>query len=348
VLENRVVPFIFPAPKKMLSPPLIHMQGVAVGYAPGKPVLRNLDLRLDPDDRIGLLGANGNGKSTFAKLISERLAPQAGTVTRAPKLQVGYFAQHQLDELDATRTAYDYSRDLLPQTGEAERRARLGQFGFGIEKSNTRVSNLSGGEKARLLFALAAFHGPHILILDEPTNHLDVDSREALVMALNDYVGAVILISHDRHLIEATADRLWLVRDGTVKVYDGDLDSYNADLLARARQARGASGAVAKRMNGGASRQDQRRAAANARAELAPLRKQIDRFEREMEKLTASLERIDLELGRAGLYETQPDKAQELMKERGFLAKKLGEAEAAWLETSERYEQARLEASMRS
>jgi ATP-binding cassette subfamily F protein 3 len=339
VLENRVVPFIFPAPKKMLSPPLIHMQGVAVGYAPDKPVLRNLDLRLDPDDRIGLLGANGNGKSTFAKLISERLAPQAGTVTRAPKLQVGYFAQHQLDELDATRTAYDYARDLLPQAGEAERRARLGQFGFGIEKSNTRVDNLSGGEKARLLFALAAFHGPHIMILDEPTNHLDVDSREALVMALNDYVGAVILISHDRHLIETSADELWLCDGGTVSRFDGDLEDYKAMVLGTRRDSVPEKPEkVPEAETAAPSPQERRKQAAELREQLKPLKKSIQQCEAKMLKIRDKMAEIDARLADTGLYERFPDSAQALARDRGKLQRELAGLEEEWLQASEEYD----------
>ena len=340
-IENDVLPLAFPNPPSKLGNPLIRLENAIAGYSEDKPVLRDLNLRLDSDDRIALLGANGNGKSTLAKLLCGRLDPLEGHRRASKKISVGYFAQHQLDELNPAKSAYDHIAAMMPDATEARKRARTAAAGFGAEKSDTPAGKLSGGEKARLLFALSSFIGPHLLILDEPTNHLDVDSREALIHGLNDYEGAVILISHDRHLIEATADRLWLVRDGTVTVYDGDLDSYNADLLARAREARGARGASAKGMNGGVSRQEQRRAAANARAELAPLKKQIDRFESEMEKLTTSLERIDTELGKTGLYEKQPDKAQELMRERGALAKKLGETETAWLEASEQYEQAR-------
>nr|MBX2804830.1 ATP-binding cassette domain-containing protein [Hyphomicrobiales bacterium] len=340
-IENDVLPLSFPNPPSKLGNPLIRLENVAAGYDFDKPVLRDLNLRLDSDDRIALLGANGNGKSTLAKMLCGRLDPLSGHRRASKKISVGYFAQHQLDELNPAQSAYDHIAEMMPDATEAQKRARTAAAGFGAEKADTAARKLSGGEKARLLFAMSSFTGPHLLILDEPTNHLDVDSREALIHGLNDYEGAVILISHDRHLIEATADRLWLVRDGTVEIYDGDLDSYNADLLARAREARSARGAAPKNMNGGPSRQEQRRAAANARAELAPLRKQIQRYEREMETLTASVEQIDAKLGEAGLYETQPDKAQDLIRKRGVLAKKLGETEMAWLEASEQYEQAR-------
>ena len=230
VIESDVRPFAFPAPAKPLSPPILRLDGVTVGYA--EPVLKRLTLRIDDDDRIGLLGANGNGKSTFAKLLSGRLSPMSGDIWRARGLEVAYFAQHQLDELEPTSSPYAHVRTLMPEAGEAQVRSRTAQLGFGPDKADTPVRNLSGGEKARLLLGLATFRGPHLLILDEPTNHLDIDSREALVEALNDYPGAVILISHDRHLIEACADRLWLVANGTVKPFDGDLDDYRRTLLA--------------------------------------------------------------------------------------------------------------------
>jgi ATP-binding cassette subfamily F protein 3 len=233
VVDAHVAPFIFPNPEKPLAPPLVRWDSVAVGYAPDRPVLRNITLRLDPDDRVALLGANGNGKSTFAKLLCGRLAPSAGEMRHPPRLATGYFAQHQLDELAAERTPYSYIAELLPEATVAQRRSRLGAYGFGAGLADSKCATLSGGEKARLLFALSSFHGPHILVLDEPTNHLDVDSREALVQAINEYEGAVILISHDRHLIETCADRLWLVASGTVKPYDGDMDEYGAFVLGR-------------------------------------------------------------------------------------------------------------------
>jgi ATP-binding cassette subfamily F protein 3 len=234
-IEERVVPFSFPSPAKAFASPLIRLEGAAVGYVEDQPVLQGLDLRLDADDRVGLLGANGNGKSTFAKLIAGRLAPMMGRRYGSDKIAVGYFAQHQMDDLPAAMTPFQHMLELMPEATEAQRRARLGALGFGVDKADTKAENLAGGEKARLLFALATFGGRHLLILDEPTNHLDVDAREALVRALNDYEGAVILISHDRHLMEACADRLWIVRDGTVRTYDGDMDQYRTEMPGRAR-----------------------------------------------------------------------------------------------------------------
>ncbi|WP_088346217.1 MULTISPECIES: ABC-F family ATP-binding cassette domain-containing protein [Rhodomicrobium] len=342
-IENDVKPLRFPSPQSKLGNPLIRIEDASVGYADGKPVLRNLDLRLDSDDRIGLLGANGNGKSTLAKLLCGRLDLLAGTRRASNKLTFGYFAQHQLDELNPQKSAYDHIAAMMPDATEAQKRARTAAAGFGYDKADTAASKLSGGEKARLLFTLAAFNSPHLLILDEPTNHLDVDSREALIHGLNDYEGAVILISHDRHLIEATADRLWLVRDGTVTPYDGDLESYKNEYLARARDQRRGSGGGGMNGQANRNRQEERRAAANARAELAPLRKRIDHYEREIKELTKKIAQLDRALAEEGLYEQAPEKALKLMKDRGVLAKNLGETEILWLEASEHFERAQRE-----
>jgi ATP-binding cassette subfamily F protein 3 len=206
----------FPAPERLLSPPIIAVDGVSVGYEPDKPVLSRVTLRIDNDDRIALLGANGNGKSTLVKLIADRLAPFSGRVTRADKLSVAYFAQHQLDEMDEDGTPYSHVRRLMPDAPEARVRTRVGSIGFSGEAQDTTITSLSGGEKARLLLGLATFFGPHLIILDEPTNHLDIDSRAALAEAINEFPGAVIMVSHDRYLIDACADRLWVVADGAV------------------------------------------------------------------------------------------------------------------------------------
>jgi ATP-binding cassette subfamily F protein 3 len=340
-IESNVQPLSFPNPRSRLGNPLIRLEEVDVGYTPDAPVLRRLNLRLDMDDRIALLGANGNGKSTLAKLLCGRLAPLNGHYRASKKLVFGYFAQHQLDELNPQKSAYDHIAALMPDATEARKRARTAAAGFDAAKADTPAEKLSGGEKARLLFALTSFHEPHLLILDEPTNHLDVDSREALIHGLNAYEGAVILISHDRHLIEATADRLWLVRDGTVVPYDGDLDSYNASLLARAREQKNGEASANQRQGSGPSRQDERRQAANARAELAPLKKRIEACEREMARINRKITALDHALAQTGLYEQTPERAMELMKDRGVLAKNLSETETLWLEASERYETAR-------
>jgi ATP-binding cassette subfamily F protein 3 len=341
-IENEVVPFRFPNPQGKLGNPLIRLEEASVGYSPDTPVLRKLNLRLDTDDRIGLLGANGNGKSTLAKLVCGRMEPTEGHRRASKKLIYGYFAQHQLDELNPARSAYDHIAALMPDATEAQKRARVAAIGFGVDKADTVAGKLSGGEKARLLFALATFAAPHLLILDEPTNHLDVDSREALIHALNDYEGAVILISHDRHLLEATIDRLWVVRGGSATPYGGDLESYKAEWLATAREERKAA------LNRGkpaqseiVTRQDARRVAALSRAELAPLRKRVELAEREIAKITGEIARLDARLGDNTLYEREPGLAQAIVKDRGALAKALDEAEFHWLEASEAYERAR-------
>lgn len=345
MVEQTVFPFFFPEPARILAPPLITLEDAMVGYAPGKPVLSNLNLRIDPDDRIALLGANGNGKSTFAKLIADRLEPMDGKVRRDHRLEVGYFAQHQLDELDGSQTPFDYGRVLMPEATEAQRRAKIGQFGFSFDKADTKIANLSGGEKARMLFALAGFQGPHILILDEPTNHLDVDSREALIHALNDFAGAVILISHDRHLLEATADRLWLVDGGTVAPYDGDLDDYRKLVLQKRKPESGkpVEAESSQTDSSRAARQERRQAAAQERERVADLKKRVRRCEAEIAKTEASIARLDGELGDPDLYQSKPERAQILAKERGSLEKQLKALEEDWLEASHAYETSRAE-----
>lgn len=344
-VDERVKPFYLPNPAKALASPLMRFEDVSVGYAPGAPVLTGINLRIDQDDRIALLGQNGNGKSTFAKLIAGKLNPLSGNAFGAKRVDVGYFAQHQLDELNPGKTPYDHMVELMPEATEAQRRTRLGTYGFSADKADTKCSNLSGGEKARLLLALAAFHAPHLLILDEPTNHLDVDSREALVHALTEYEGAVILISHDRHLIEASADRLWIVRGGTVKSYDGDMDSYRADLLAERGSATRARNGGAKAEASRDSRADQRRAAADRRAQLAPLKKAMQAAEKSVEKLSAEIARLDQLLADPQLYAKDPQRAQNTAIERGQLAKRLSDAEEQWLLASDAYERANVDAA---
>src|SRR5881392_1572801 len=226
----------FPAPEKTLSPPIIAVDNVSVGYDPKKPVLNRVTLRIDNDDRIALLGANGNGKSTLVKLLANQLAPFSGAITRAEKISIAYFAQHQLDELSEDGSPYDHVRKLMPDAPETKVRGRTGAIGFSGKAGDTLVKSLSGGEKARLLLGLATFFGPNMIILDEPTNHLDIDSRAALAEAINDFPGAIIMVSHDRYLIEACADRLWVVADGTVATYDGDLEDYRRLVLSADRK----------------------------------------------------------------------------------------------------------------
>ena len=342
-VDERVAGFSFPNPQKSLGNPLIRLDGTSAGYAPGLPVLSEMDLRIDEDDRIGLLGANGNGKSTFAKLLAGRLEPLSGYRRCSKKMISGYFAQHQLDELNPRQSPYEKIAALMPDATEAQKRAHLGKLGFGIDTADTPACDLSGGEKARLLFALAAFEGPHLLILDEPTNHLDVDAREALIHAINAYEGAVILISHDRHLLEACAERLWLVRDGTVKPYDGDMISYRDDCLSE----RGAGRASRSTSNEGnkenrASRLKLRKEGAARRAELAPLKKAMTKKEQKVESIVAEIAALDEQLGDMTLYERDPERATQLSRQRGEFAKKLERAEAEWLEASQTYEAAQV------
>jgi ATP-binding cassette subfamily F protein 3 len=237
VMADRVTAFTFPEPEPDKSP-IIVLENVDAGYSKDKPVLKNLELRIDNDDRIALLGANGNGKSTLMKLISGRLPQLAGHIHKSGKLRVGYFAQFQTDELDVTQTPYEVMARVMKGSPESKVRASLSKFGFDKHKADTKVGELSGGEKARLLFCLMSFDAPHIMLLDEPTNHLDIDAREALMQALNNYTGAVILVSHDPHLVECVADRLWLVADGTCKPYDGDLDDYRLQVVQQRRRER--------------------------------------------------------------------------------------------------------------
>jgi ATP-binding cassette subfamily F protein 3 len=338
VIADEVRPIEIPPPQKLLSPPIIALDNVAVGYAPDAPVLRRLTLRIDDDDRIALLGANGNGKSTLVKLIAGRLAAMTGQVTRAQKLDVGYFAQHQLDELDARDSAYGHLRRLMPDAAEAQVRARAGAIGFPQALADTPTGELSGGEKARLLLGLATFGGAHLLLLDEPTNHLDIDSRAALIAAINDFPGAVILVSHDRYLIEACADRLLLVADGAAAPFDGDLDDYRRYVLA----ARGGEDGEARRGKEASAarpgRAEVRRAAAEKRIELAPLRRRVAEAEKAVTRLTTEIARLDATL--ADLFARDPGKAAMLAKARAEQADALAAAEEDWLAAS-----AELEAS---
>ncbi len=334
VITDSVRPFSFPEPVKTVASPIIAIDGVNVGYQPGKPILKRLNLRIDADDRIALLGANGNGKSTFAKLLSGRLKADGGTMTIAPGLKVGMFAQHQLDDLRPEENAYEHVRRLMPDAPEAKVRARVAQFGLATEKMNTAAKDLSGGEKARLLMGLSAFEGPNLFILDEPTNHLDIDSRESLIHALNDFPGAVILISHDRHLIEATADRLWLVKDGSVKPYDGDMADYRRDVVGDAADRH------ERRESDKTSKADKRREAAQKRAALEPLAKQIKATEGLIERIRKRLDGIEDRLADPALYEKDPKAVTQLSRERSELATALTGHEETWLDLSTQYEEA--------
>src|SRR6266403_575073 len=266
IAESAPVTLRLPQPAPP-NPPLIALDRVSTGYAPGEPVLSRLDLRLDPDDRIALLGANGNGKTTFARLLAGRLAPLSGRMTRSPKLSCGFFAQHQIEEMRPEESAFDHLAGLMPDSPPEAVRNRLGGFGFSQDKAFVPVGELSGGERARLNLALVTHDAPTLLILDEPTNHLDMETREALVEALGEYAGAVVLVSHDWHLVELVAERLWLVENGTVRPFEDDIDAYRRRLLERDEPSRATSIAVA-----GNDRRAGRREAAERRLALEPLR----------------------------------------------------------------------------
>ena len=339
IVEDHTVTFDFPSPEE-LAPPLIQLEGVDVGYD-GKAILRNLDLRIDMDDRIALLGANGNGKSTLVKLLASRLAPMTGEFRKSSKLKVGYFAQHQTEALDLNLTAVAQAKLWMKGMLEEKVRAHLGRFGFPQQKADTQIAKLSGGEKARLLFALMTRDAPHILMLDEPTNHLDIDSREALIQAINGYEGAVILISHDPHLIELTADRLLLVDGGACRAFDGDLDDYRKLLLEKRRAERSDK----TERDSGLSKKDQRRAAAELRAALAPLKRKADDAEKLIAKLTRERQALEFKIADPELYNGPADKVTKLQKELGEIQKKLAAAEDTWMEAHEALEAAEAEAT---
>jgi ATP-binding cassette, subfamily F, member 3 len=330
VIEDAPTRFDFPEPAR-IAPPILALERVAVGYD-GTPVLRNVSLSIDMDDRVALLGANGNGKSTLAKLLADRLPALSGEIHCGPKLRVGYFAQHQADELVESEAPIDHMARALPRASPPQVRAQLARFGLDADRAGTPVANLSGGEKARLLLSLATRDAPQLLILDEPTNHLDIDAREALVKALADFQGAVLLITHDPHLVELIADRLWLVADGTVRAFDGDLDDYRALLAERSRSA--AKPEVASRRN-------ERRERADARTALAPLRKQARDAEARLAKLAAERAAIEKMLTDPELY--VPTRKSEIAAANARLAaisKLAAAAEAEWLAAEEALEAA--------
>ncbi len=333
IVENPVAPFDLPGPKRPMAPPMIRFEDASVGYEPGKPILSKLNLAFDPDDRIALLGRNGQGKSTFAKLIAGKLDVMNGRMKHHKRMQVAYFAQHQLDVLNPAETPYTHVCALMEGATEAQRRSRLARFGLGVQHAETPVCDLSGGEKARLLLNLIAFNGPHLLILDEPTNHLDMDSRAALADALDAYEGAVLLISHDRFLIERSIDRLWIVQDGTVSNYDGDMDDYRCQMGEKERKAQ----TPGKVQAGLAIRQ----AKADRREALAPMRRNIARLEAEIERLRDGVTQIDAALAKPELYERDPEQATIFNMKRTRTLKRLDEIENMWLVAQEDYERAR-------
>jgi ATP-binding cassette subfamily F protein 3 len=314
------------------------MDKASVGYEPGKPILTGLSFRFDPEDRVALLGKNGNGKSTMAKLLAGKLEAMSGEFTPARKLVVGYFAQHQAEELDTTITPILTLQRLRPKLTLEQIRGQLGGFGFAQDKQLTQVGKLSGGERARLMLALATLDKPNLLILDEPTNHLDIDARNELLTALNDFDGAVVLVSHDRRLIEATADRLLLVSDGHVKPFEGDLDDYRRFLLTgdNAPTRRVEAQAPSPKAN----KEEARRNNAEKRANLKPLKDKVTAAEHQIASLTTELAKLDKTLSDPLLFTKDPAKATSVSKKRADAARKLEAAEKAWISASEAYETA--------
>jgi ATP-binding cassette subfamily F protein 3 len=323
----------FPEPPR-LSRPLIALDRVAIGYVPSRPVLSRLDLQLDPDDRIALLGRNGNGKTTLARLLAGRLAPALGQVTRSPKFACGLFAQHQIEEMRPQASAFDHLAALMRGEPPEAVRARLGRFGFGQDKAFVAVADLSGGERARLNLALVTHAAPALLILDEPTNHLDLETREALISAINDFAGAVVLISHDRHVVELVAERLWLVADGTARPFDGDLDDYERQVI----EGGPAAGVSRSGTDDGAGRRAARRSAAERRRELEPLRQAARRAEAEFSRLTAELDALDRTLAQPQNHRTQPVGFSGALKRRAELVHLIERAELDWLAAEEAIE----------
>ena len=326
----------FPDPEG-LAPPLITFNKVSAGYVADTPVLSNLDLRIDPDDRIALLGANGNGKSTFAKLLASELQPMAGDIFRAAKLRVGYFAQHQVDTLESDESAFQQLGRAMTKAAPHQVRARLGAFGFSQDKADVVASNLSGGEKARLNLALISYGAPQVLVLDEPTNHLDLETRESLVQALNSFPGAVLVISHDWDLLELTAERLWLVDDGTVKPYDGDLDDYRRQILGR-KGGNGGSGGKKQAREKTAKGKSARRDAVSERARLTPLKRAAESAEFRLNKATRNKADIAAKMADSSLYEGAPERLVELGRKLSTAERDIANAEADWLQAAEALE----------
>lgn len=335
-IAERTTPFSFPTSDDKLAPPLLELREAALGYGEEALILSDVSLQLDPEDRIAIVGANGQGKTTLVKSIAARLPLMGGDRAAPRSIRIGYFSQDQMDELTAGETVLDHVRAALPlDTPVAKQRAVAAEMGFSHEKVDTKIEQLSGGEKVRLLLGLMAMERPHILILDEPTSHLDIDSREALIYALNDYRGAVLLITHDVYLAEGTADQLWLVKDGRATRYDGDLNDYRRLILQADRAGPGANQDAPKAAAPKHDKAEQRRRASDARKAAAPLKKKVQAAEAQMEKAAADIAAIDLELSKPG---QGADHIQDLMKKRAVAQDQAEQAEHDWYEASEQYE----------
>ncbi|MCR6673058.1 ABC-F family ATP-binding cassette domain-containing protein [Devosia ginsengisoli] len=329
MFDEYAAPFKFQQPEHEPPTPMITLDGVAAGYG-DKTILRNITTRIDPDDRIALIGVNGNGKSTFAKLLAGDIAPMAGRLNKGKKLEIAHFAQHQMDKLQPEWTPLEHMVDLMPKDNEARRRSRLNQMGLTTSRMDTKAKNLSGGERARLLMGIITFNGPGMMILDEPTNHLDIDSRDALVHALNDYEGAVLIISHDRHLIEATCDTLWIAEGGTISELDEDLDTYQRNITSTKEPRNGGKG----------ERKLSKQEAAARRAEIAPLKNSVKDAETKIARLKVEIAKIDAQLEDPKVYNGAPDRVIALGKDKARFAADLETTEEQWLVLSAELEDA--------
>jgi ATP-binding cassette subfamily F protein 3 len=343
VIAEQSRSFIFPQPEEMPSP-IFSMDKIDIGYEKGSPILNNVDERIDMDDRIALLGANGNGKSTLIKLIAGKLTEMKGEVYRASKLRIGYFSQHQAEEMDLNATPYQEMARCMKGEPEHKVRGKLGRFGFSKDLSDNKIKDLSGGEKSRLLFALMSHNAPHILLLDEPTNHLDIGAREALVQALNAYDGAVVIVSHDSSMVERVADQLWLVKDGKVKHYDGDLDGYR-QLVIEGKRAAAKEEKAEKIANSGKkkgiSKKDKRKLEAKKRKAFADIYKEISKAETKVTKLEA--EKIELEnLMAQSEYYGDAGKMKLVQDDYAKILAELETAEQKWISAQETYDNTEL------
>lgn len=346
-ISERTTPFSFTTPEGKLAPPMLELQGATLGYGDEAIILDEVNLRLDPDDRIAIVGTNGQGKTTLVKSIAERLPLMDGKRVVPKAVTIGYFSQDQMDELTLGETVLDHVRRALPREASiARQRAVAAGMGFSHEKVETKVDKLSGGEKVRLLLGLMAIEQPHVLILDEPTSHLDIDSREALIYALNDFQGAVLLITHDVYLAEATADQLWLVKDGKATRYDGDLQDYRALVLkadrdqdapkAKKNKSKKPASAAATAPAATIDKAEMRRRASEARKAAQPLKDKAKKAERRMAQASKRIEDIDTDLATPGL---SSEALQDLMRDRAALVTDLDQAEMDWLEATEAYEE---------
>ena len=327
MFDEYSAPFTFQQPKVEPPTPMITLDGVSAGYG-DKTILRNINMRIDPEDRIALIGVNGNGKSTFAKLLAGDIKPLGGTFNKGKKLEIAHFAQHQMDKLRPDWTPFEHIIELMPTDGEAKRRSRLSQMGLTKSRMDTLAKNLSGGERARLLMGLITFAGPGMMILDEPTNHLDIDSRDALVHALNDYEGAVLIISHDRHLIEATCDTLWIADNGSIRVLDEDLDSYQRSITS-SKEGKGGKGPKLSKADAAAKRE-----------RVAPIKTSIKEAETKIARLKGDIDKIEVQLADPKVYNGAPDKVIALGKDKARFTAELESTEEAWLALSADLEEA--------